>query len=165
MFSQFACCQLPNYTENANFQIRISQNAKTHYMHLCLSFVNTRYRHIDINYTNEQSLGRKGVGTPFPCRATHGRPSHGGNETEIFFIIAILVISWRMKRHIFWEKSYGKVSLAKFFLTVYKIFLNNGGNSSLSQRRWTPLQPLKKRFEKRYYEDVIDAKPRGPPIK
>src|SRR6218665_2071837 len=28
MFSQFACCQLPNYTENAKFQIRISQNAK-----------------------------------------------------------------------------------------------------------------------------------------
>jgi len=85
----------------------------------------------------------------------------GGNETEIFFIIAILVISWRMKRHIFWEKSYGKVSLAKFFLTVYKIFLNNGGNASLSQRGWTPLQPLKKRFEKRYYEDVIDARPIG----
>src|SRR6218665_478167 len=37
MFSQFACCQLPNYTENANFQIRISQNAKARYMHLCLS--------------------------------------------------------------------------------------------------------------------------------
>jgi len=28
MFSQFACCKLPNYTENANFQIRISQNGK-----------------------------------------------------------------------------------------------------------------------------------------
>jgi len=25
---------------------------------------------------------------------------------------------WRMKRHIFMEKSHGKVSLAKFFLTV-----------------------------------------------
>jgi len=25
---------------------------------------------------------------------------------------------WQMKRHIFWEKSHGKVSLAKFFLTV-----------------------------------------------
>src|SRR6218665_1101850 len=28
MLSQFAYYQLPNYTENANFKIRISQNAK-----------------------------------------------------------------------------------------------------------------------------------------
>jgi len=25
---------------------------------------------------------------------------------------------WRLKRHIFWEKLHGKVSVAKFFLTV-----------------------------------------------
>ena len=28
MFLEFASCQLPNYAENTNFQIRISQNAK-----------------------------------------------------------------------------------------------------------------------------------------
>jgi len=41
MFLEFASCQLPNYTENANFQIRISQNAKNPFYAPLL--VNPRY--------------------------------------------------------------------------------------------------------------------------
>ena len=41
MFLEFGSCQLPNYAENANFQIRISQNAKNPF-HAPL-LVNPRY--------------------------------------------------------------------------------------------------------------------------
>src|SRR6218665_2707676 len=41
MFLEFASCQLPNYAENANFQIRISQNAKNPFYAPLL--VNPRY--------------------------------------------------------------------------------------------------------------------------
>jgi len=46
---------------------------------------------------------------------------------------------WQMKRHIFGEKSHGKMSLAKFFLDSLKKFLKLGVNASLSQGGWTPL--------------------------
>src|SRR6218665_1159418 len=64
MFSQFACHQLPNYTENANFQIRISQNVKNRLYAPLL--VNPRYRPVLLFLISKRYWGETILSPQYP---------------------------------------------------------------------------------------------------